>query len=76
MDFARLRSFVMRHRTSLKDLSILIVAFLVGMYWVFEYDIFKNSDGVSVHERTIELDEALLLGGIMTFGLLVFSIRR
>ena len=76
MDFARMRSFVMRHRTSLKDLSILIVAFLVGMYWVFEYDIFKNSDGVSVHERTIELDEALLLGGIMTFGLLVFSIRR
>jgi len=67
---------MIRHRASLKDLSILIVVFLVGLYWVIEYDIFKNSDGVSVHERTIELDEALLLGGIMTFCLLAFSIRR
>jgi len=76
MDMARVRNFVIRHRTSLKDLSILIAAFLVGLYLVFEYDIFKNSDGVSVHERTIELDEALLLGGIMTLGLLFFSVRR
>src|ERR1700733_2415910 len=76
MNIARVRSFMIRHRTSLKDVSILIAVFLVGFYWTFEYDIFKNSDGVSVHERTIELDEALLLGGIMAFGLLVFSIRR
>jgi diguanylate cyclase (GGDEF)-like protein len=67
---------MIRHRTSVKDVSILIAVFLVGLYWTFEYDIFKNSDGVSVHEHSIELDEALLLGGIMTFGLLLFSIRR
>src|SRR5580698_9290071 len=76
MDIARMRSFMIRHRASLKDISILIAVFLSGLYWIFEYDIFKNSDGVSVHEHTIELDEALLLGGIMTLGLLVFSIRR
>jgi predicted signal transduction protein with EAL and GGDEF domain len=76
MDLARLRSFMIRHRTSLKDVSILIAVFMAGLYWTFEYDIFKNSDGVSVHEHTIELDEALLLGGVMTFGLLLFSIRR
>jgi diguanylate cyclase (GGDEF)-like protein len=76
MGFGRARSFVVRHRTSLKDLSILVAVFLVGLYLVFEYDIFKNSDGVTVHERTIELDEALLLGGIMALGLLAFSVRR
>jgi hypothetical protein len=76
MDIPRLRSFIIRNRISLKDVSILIAVFLSGLYWTFEFDIFKNSDGVSVHEHTIELDEALLLGGIMTFGLLLFSIRR
>src|ERR1700723_340945 len=75
MDIARVRSLMISHRASLKDVSILIAVFLAGLYWTFEYDIFKNSDGVSVHEHTIELDEALLLGGIMTFGLLLFSIR-
>jgi predicted signal transduction protein with EAL and GGDEF domain len=76
VDIARVRSFMIRYRTSLKDISILIAVFLVGLYWTFEYDIFKNSDGVSVHERTLELDEALLLGGIMALGLLAFSVRR
>src|SRR5580698_3382180 len=76
MDIARMRSFMIRHRASLKDISILIAVFLSGLYWIFEYDIFKNSDGVSMHEHTIELDEALLLGGIMTLGFLIFSIRR
>ncbi len=76
MDIARVRSFMIRYRTSLKDISILIAVALVGLYLTFEYDLFKNADGVSVHERTIELDEALLLGGIMALGLLVFSVRR
>jgi diguanylate cyclase (GGDEF)-like protein len=76
MDIARVRSFMIRHRASFKDVSILIAVFLSGLYWTYEYDIFKNHDGVSAHEHTIELDEALLLGGIMTLGLLIFSIRR
>ena len=63
-------------KASLKDVSILVAVLLAGLYWTFEYDIFKNYDGVSVHENTIELDEALLLGGIMTLGLLLFAIRR
>jgi diguanylate cyclase (GGDEF)-like protein len=76
MDVARVRNYMVRHRTSLKDLSVLIAVMLVGLYLTFEYDLFKNADGVSVHERTIELDEALLLGGIMALGLLAFSVRR
>jgi diguanylate cyclase (GGDEF)-like protein len=76
MNLARMRSFVIRHRTNLKDASIFITVLFVGLYWTFEYDIFKNYDGVAVHERTIELDEALLLGGIMALLLLVFSVQR
>jgi diguanylate cyclase (GGDEF)-like protein len=76
MGIVRVRSFMIRHRNSLKDISILIAVILVGLYLTFEYDIFKNADGVSVHERTIELDEALLLGAIMALGLLAFSVRR
>ena len=76
MNFARMRSFVIRHRTSFKDASIFITVLAVGICWTFEYDIFKNSDGVAVHQRTIELDEALLLGGMMALLLLIFSVRR
>jgi diguanylate cyclase (GGDEF)-like protein len=76
MAFRRVRNFVIRYRTSLKDISVLIAVVLVGLYLAFEYDIFKNSDGVAVHERGIELDEALLLGGIMALGLLAFAVRR
>jgi diguanylate cyclase (GGDEF)-like protein len=67
---------MIRHRASLKDASVLIAVCLAGLYWSFEYDIFKNSDAESMHEHAIELDEALLLGGILTLGLLIFSIRR
>jgi diguanylate cyclase (GGDEF)-like protein len=76
MAFRRVRNFVIRYRTSLKDISVLIAVVLVGLYLAFEYDIFKNSDGVAVHQRVIELDEALLLGGIMALGLLAFAVRR
>jgi diguanylate cyclase (GGDEF)-like protein len=76
MDNTRMKSFMIRYRTSLKDASMVLAVILVGLYVTFEYDLFKNSDGVSVHERTIELDEALLLGWVMALGLLAFSIRR
>jgi len=44
---------MIRHRTTLEDTSILIAVFLVGLYLTFNYDIFKNSDGVSsMRERS------------------------
>jgi len=76
IDPMRVRNFMIRHRRSFKDLSVVIAVFLVGLYLVCEYDIFKNSDGVSIHEKTVELDEALLLGALVALGLLIFSVRR
>jgi diguanylate cyclase (GGDEF)-like protein len=74
--FSEGRSFFRRHRTSIQELSFLIIVLLVGLYITFEFDIYENQDGVSKHEETIELDEALTLGGLLSVGLLVFSFRR
>jgi len=73
---SRLRSFVIRHRRPIQDLSILVAVLLVGLYLAFEVDVFANEDKRTVHEQTIELDEVLLLGGVLAVGLLVFAIRR
>ena len=66
----------MQHRRSLKDLTVLLAVLLVGLYLTFEYDLFKNGDNAPPRERTIELDEALLLGAVVAVVLLAFSIRR
>jgi diguanylate cyclase (GGDEF)-like protein len=65
-----------RHRRSIVELSIILIALLVATYWVYEIDVFANEDRMTVKEKTIELDEALLLSGLATFGMLVFAVRR
>jgi len=76
MDWKRPRSFVRRHRRSIAELSIILVALLTATYWVYEVDVFANEDRMTVKEKTIELDETLLLGGLLTFALLAFAVRR
>lgn len=58
----------MRRRATAQDLSILIALFLVAIYVAFEVDIYENQDGVTKYEETIELDEALTLGGLLRLG--------
>jgi hypothetical protein len=65
---------VVKYRTAL--VSILVVVFLVGLCLKFKHHIFKNSDGIAIHQRTIESRGALLLVGMIALGLLVFSVRR
>ena len=68
-----------RHRVTLRDLSVLLAFTLVATFLAFEFDIYANQDGVTRHEQTIELDEALTLGGIVCVALLmllIFSRRR
>jgi len=76
MNMSRLRSFVIRHRRSIQDLSIILAILLVGLFIAFEVDIFANENTLTIHQETVELDEVLLLGGILAVGLLVFAIRR
>jgi len=67
---------MIRHRTSLKELSLIIAGLIVGLYLTLEFDFFLTAHNATPHEQTIELDEALLLGAIVAIGLLLFSIRR
>ncbi len=67
---------VIRHRFTLRDLALLIAFMLVATYIAFEVDIFANESRETVHQETIELDESLALGGLLTIGLLIFATRR
>ena len=66
----------MRHRFALVDLSLVFAVVLVAAFVAFEVDIYENEDKVSRREETIELDEALSLGGVLAIGLLIFAARR
>ena len=76
MDHAQLRSFVIRHRRSIVDLSILVTFLLIATFLAYKIDMFANENPATVKEATIELDEALLLVGLLVAGLLVFAVRR
>ncbi|HVV45447.1 MAG TPA: EAL domain-containing protein [Bryobacteraceae bacterium] len=67
---------MIRHRFAIADLSIIIAVLLVVGFLAFEVDVFENEGSVSVHEETIELDEALSMGALLTVGLLIFAVRR
>jgi diguanylate cyclase (GGDEF)-like protein len=72
----RFRTLVLRHRHIVQDATVLLIMMLVATFLAFEFDIYANQDGVTRHEETIELDEALSLGGVLCVGLLVFALRR
>jgi diguanylate cyclase (GGDEF)-like protein len=71
-----LRSFASRHRFAILDLSLIVAGVLVALFLAFEFDIYENENSVSRREETIELDEALTVGGILCLGLLAFAVRR
>ncbi|GAA4324322.1 EAL domain-containing protein [Pigmentiphaga soli] len=73
---SNLRSFIIRHRVSIQDFSLLAVALCVAAYIFFEVDVFENEATATPRAELIELDETLLLGGLFAAGLLVFSVRR
>ena len=66
----------MRHRVSIQDLALLCAIMLVLAFIAFEVDIFTTEGVVTKAEQTIELDETLLLGGILAVGLLIFGAQR
>ena len=55
---------------------MLLAVLLVGAFIAFEADIFANENGITEKQAVLELDETLLLGGVLTLGLLVFGARR
>lgn len=73
---SRLWSFIVRHRIAIRDLSIIFAGALAVLYFVFAVDVFANEGSVGPKANVIELDEALLVGGLVTFALLGFSVRQ
>ena len=65
-----------RHRRSIKDLSLILIIMLVATFYAWQVDIFANEGNVTVKEQTLEVDELLLLGGVLMLAMLVFAIRR
>lgn len=73
---ASLGSLIVKHRVSIADMSIIIAVLAVLTYIAYGYDLFVTEGSTSAANQTIELDEMLLLGATLLFGMLVFSIRR
>jgi diguanylate cyclase (GGDEF)-like protein len=61
---------------SIIDGATLLAGLGVATYVAFACDLFVNENHVTVHQQTIELDEALLLGILLAVGLLIFAWRR
>jgi diguanylate cyclase (GGDEF)-like protein len=76
MDHSRIRHFMSRHRRSIKDLSLILLIMLVATFYAWQVDIFANEGHTSAKQQTIEVDELLLLSGVLMLALLVFAIRR
>jgi diguanylate cyclase (GGDEF)-like protein len=76
MDSSGIRHFMSRHRRSIKDLSLIALIMLVAAFYAWQVDIFANEANAPPKEQTIEVDELLLLGGLLMLALLVFAIRR
>ncbi len=72
----RVLDFIIRHRFTIRDLGLLLLALLVAGYLAFEVDVFENESRETVHEETLELDESLALGGLLSLGLLAFAARK
>ena len=76
MDNSTIRHFMSRHRRSIKDFALIGLMLLVATFYAWQVDIFANEGNASQKEQTIEVDELLLLGGLLMLALLVFAIRR
>jgi diguanylate cyclase (GGDEF)-like protein len=71
-----LKAFIIGNRRSITDLTLIAASVMVGLYLALEYDFFRQEGHETLRQQTIELDEALLIGGILAVGLLIFSFRR
>ena len=76
---ARLNAFsllLVRHRSTIGGLLLILVGTLLALYHAYKVDIFPNEGGVAEHHDAIELDEALLVRGLVTLALLTFGVRQ
>ncbi|MBS1814048.1 MAG: EAL domain-containing protein [Acidobacteria bacterium] len=76
MTLASTKAFIIRHRRSIADLTLVAATVIVGLYLAMSFDFFLQAGHETIQQETIELDEALLIGGVLAIGLLIFAFRR
>ena len=72
----RWRSLAIRYRTTVLDGFILLAIMSAAVLLAWEVQIFPRPGVPADQDLEIDLDEALLLFGLLATGLLVFAIRR
>jgi NADPH-dependent 7-cyano-7-deazaguanine reductase QueF-like protein len=75
MDLTPVGRFMKRHRIAIKELSLIVAGSVLALYYGYEVDMFANEGPVAVHERAIELDEALLIEALVSLVLFIFCVR-
>lgn len=76
MDWTGIRSFVIRNRVTIGDLSLLAAVLASAAYIAFDVDIFMHESELTPRRAVIELDEMAFLGALLAVGLLIFGWRR
>lgn len=76
MDWQRIRSFIIRHRYTIRDAMLLLGGLAVMLYCAWAYDLFEHEGALNEHQAVIELDEALLIGVLLCLGLLATGWRH
>jgi diguanylate cyclase (GGDEF)-like protein len=70
-----IKKFVLRHKVTLQDLTLLAGTVLVTAYVLFQVDVFARS-AARLTQKTIDADELPILGAVLSIGMLVFAWRR
>ena len=60
----------------MQDLWFIAIVMVVATFLAFEFDVYANENSMTRKAETIELDEALTLGGLLSIGFLIFAWRR
>jgi len=71
----RLKLAAMRHRVTIREITLLLFTMAIAIAIAYEYDAFSLSAAVSPEAQVIKLDEALALAVLLATGLLVISWR-
>lgn len=76
MDWSVIRSFVIRHRFTIRDIGLVLGGVMAMLYCGWAIDLFANQGGIGERQALLELDEALLAGMLLGVGLLVVGWRH
>jgi diguanylate cyclase (GGDEF)-like protein len=73
---SRIVRVVRRNRSLSLDVGIIVLGLLVTAFVCYEVDVFAHQGALSSHQKSIDLDESLLLGALLAVSMFGYSVRR